>query len=49
MLHECAHAGADALILDPQVLRAFVQHPLTDRGFDVYLSELARLARPRVS
>jgi transaldolase len=45
----CAHAGADALILDPQVLRAFVQHPLTDRGFDVYLSELARLARPRVS
>lgn len=42
----CASTGANALILEPNVLRAFLQHPLTDRGFDGYLSELTRLAGP---
>lgn len=42
----CASTGADALILEPAVLRAFLQHPLTDRGFDSYLAELSRLTGP---
>lgn len=43
----CASAGTDALVLEPDALRAFLQHPLTDRGFDGYLRDLSRLTRPR--
>lgn len=43
----CATAGVDAVILETDALRAFATHPLTDRGVDRYLHDLARLARPR--
>jgi transaldolase len=49
----CARAGADAVTLSPEILRTLLLHPLTDRGLDTLLHDLAshraRHARPRVA
>lgn len=39
---ECARAGADAVAVAPDVLRRLLVHPLTDRGLDRFLSEVAK-------
>jgi transaldolase len=46
-LAELALAGADAAVVPAASLRAFLQHPLTDRGIDKFLGDVARRARPR--
>jgi transaldolase len=45
---ECVLAGAHAVSVTAETLRAFLVHPLTDRGVDQLLSELARQPRTRV-
>lgn len=45
----CAHAGADVAALAPEVLRRFLLHPLTDRGLDHMLRDLAIHHRPRAT
>jgi len=45
----CASAGADAVSVTPEVLRALLLHPLTDRGVDQFLNELARRPKARIS
>lgn len=45
---ECALAGADAVSLSGDTLRALLVHPLTDRGVDEFLSQVARHHRARV-
>jgi transaldolase len=42
----CALAGVDGVVLAPEALRAMLVHPVTDRGIDRFMAELAR--RPRV-
>jgi transaldolase len=44
---ECALAGADIICLTPEALRNLVVHPLSDRGIDRFLSELARRPKSR--
>ena len=44
---ELAAAGADAAVVQPATLRAFLQHPLTDRGIDRFLADVSRRAKPR--
>lgn len=46
-LAELALAGADSTVVKPDVLRALLQHPLTDRGIDRFLGDVARRSRPR--
>lgn len=46
---ECAVAGADIISLTPETLRSLVVHPLSDRGVDRFLSDLARRPRTRTS
>jgi transaldolase len=46
---ECALAGADIISLTPEILRGLVVHPLSDKGVDKFLSELARRPKPRNS
>src|SRR5256885_5800772 len=43
---ECALAGADIICVTPEALRNLVVHPLSDRGVDKFLSELAK--RPKI-
>ena len=43
----CAIAGADAIAVSPDVLRALLLHPLTDRGLDQFLTDLSRTHRTR--
>ena len=43
----CAAAGADISIVTPSVLRALLQHPLTDRGLDRFLGDISRRPKPR--
>ena len=43
---ECALAGADAVAVTPDVLRALLVHPLTDRGIDQFLGELSKQHAP---
>jgi transaldolase len=45
----CALGGADAVAVRPSALRSFLVHPLTDRGVDQYLSELAKRPRAKAS
>jgi transaldolase len=45
----CAMAGADAALLQLPVLRSLLIHPLTDRGIDQFLSELAKRPKVRAS
>lgn len=44
---DAATAGADGAVVSPEVLHALLQHPLTDRGFDRFLSEISRRPKPR--
>jgi transaldolase len=44
----CAIAGADAIAVSPDVLRALLLHPLTDRGLDQFLTDLSRTHRTRL-
>lgn len=44
---ELTLAGADAAVVPPASLRSFLQHPLTDRGIDRFLGDVARRTRPR--
>ena len=44
---ELAVAGADAVVVTAAVLRSLLQHPLTDRGIDRFLSDVSRRAKPR--
>jgi transaldolase len=44
----CALAGADAIAVSSEVLRALLLHPLTDRGIDQFLTDLSRTHRARV-
>ena len=46
---ECATAGADIICLTPDALRALIVHPLSDRGVDRFLSDLAKRPKPRAS
>jgi transaldolase len=46
---ECALAGANIVCLAPQTLRDLVVHPLTDRGVDRFLSDLARRPKSRAT
>ena len=43
----CALAGADAIAVSSEVLRALLLHPLTDRGLDQFLTDLSRTHRSR--
>ncbi len=43
----CAAVGADVAIVTPAVLRALLQHPLTDRGLDRFLGDISRRSKPR--
>jgi transaldolase len=45
----CAVAGADVAIVTPAVLRALLQHPLTDRGLDRFLGDISRRPKTRRS
>jgi transaldolase len=42
-----AVAGANAAVVTPASLHAFLQHPLTDRGLDRFLADISRRAKPR--
>jgi transaldolase len=44
---QCTLARVDAVALTPDVLRTLLQHPLTDRGYDRFLSALARRPKAR--
>ena len=46
---ECATAGADIICLTPDTLRALIVHPLSDRGVDRFLSDLAKRPKARSS
>jgi transaldolase len=46
---ECALAGADIVSLTPDTLRKLVVHPLSDKGIDRFLSDLAKRPKPRTS
>jgi transaldolase len=39
----CAVAGADAVAITEELCRALLVHPLTDRGVDHFLRDVARL------
>ena len=41
----CALAGADAVALTGDLCRALLVHPLTDRGVDQFMGDVARLRR----
>ncbi|MEO8337372.1 MAG: transaldolase family protein [bacterium] len=41
----CAIAGADAAAVSGDLCRALLVHPLTDRGIDQFLGDVARLRR----
>ena len=41
----CAVAGADAVAVTADLCRALLVHPLTDRGIDEFLGDVARLRR----
>jgi transaldolase len=40
---DAALAGADGVAVSPDVLRALLLHPLTDRGLDQFLHDVSRL------
>ena len=44
---DAATSGADGAVVSVDVLHALLQHPLTDRGFDRFLSEISRRPKPR--
>jgi transaldolase len=44
---ECALAGTDIVCVTPDTLRNLVVHPLSDRGIDKFLSQLAKRPKSR--
>ena len=44
---ECALAGANIISLTPDTLRGLVVHPLSDKGIDRFLSDLAKRPKSR--
>lgn len=46
---ECATAGADIICVTPEALRALIVHPLSDRGVDKFMSDLAKRPKARAS
>ena len=46
---DCATAGADIICVTPATLRALVVHPLSDKGVDRFLSDLAKRPKSRSS
>jgi transaldolase len=44
---ECTMAGADIVCLTPDSLRQLIVHPLSDRGIDKFLSQLAKRPKSR--
>jgi transaldolase len=44
---ECALAGADIISLTPETLRGLIVHPLSDKGVDKFLSDLAKRPKSR--
>jgi len=44
---EAVMSGADIICLKPAVLRSLINHPLSDRGVDKFLSELSKRPRGR--
>jgi transaldolase len=46
---ECALAGAHIICVTPQTLRNLVVHPLSDRGVDRFLSDLAKRPKSRTA
>jgi transaldolase len=44
---ECIVAGADIVCLTPDSLRQLIVHPLSDRGIDKFLSQLAKRPKSR--
>ena len=45
----CALAGADAVALSAEALRALLLHPLTDRGVDQLLNDLSKRPKARLT
>jgi transaldolase len=45
----CGLAGADAVTIPFEQLRALLVHPLTDRGIDRFLRELSTRPKPRIA
>jgi transaldolase len=45
----CGIGGADAVTVDIDTLRSLLVHPLTDRGVDRFLKELASRPKPRIA
>lgn len=46
---ECATAGADIVCVTPAMLRALVVHPLSDKGVDRFLNDLAKRPKSRTN
>jgi transaldolase len=46
---ECAVAGADIICITPDALRNLIVHPLSDRGIDKFLSQLAKRPKSRAA
>jgi transaldolase len=46
---ECVAAGAQIVCIAPNVMRALLLHPLTDRGVDRFLSSLSHMPRAQES
>jgi transaldolase len=46
---ECASAGADTVCVTPTALRSLIVHPLSDKGLDRFLSDLAKRPKARVT
>jgi len=44
---ECTLAGADIVCITPDSLRNLIVHPLSDRGIDKFLSQLAKRPKTR--
>jgi transaldolase len=45
----CARAGADVVVVTPDVMRTLLLHPLTDRGVDQFLRDVSSHHRPRAT
>jgi len=44
---DCVTAGSDIVCVTPETLRSLTVHPLSDRGIDRFLSDLAKRPKPR--
>lgn len=39
---ECAHIGADVITAPPAVIKALANHPLTDKGLEIFMADWAK-------